>query len=327
MGLPRSAFDSWLVALGVVVVILVIAPPQVSADRGPYRKKVELTATAGDLFVRHKHDWSQVPTGSTVVDVFAPDNDYSYVEFYRQSGKRLVDRQPAPPLTHMWLAPDGSYLVGLSHVKRSNLYQLVVYRGSGHLVHKEHIASQEACFDEAELARFLKLFPKAREPFGEWSRTLGDTTYVDAFRPGARSRMGREAAYALAPYRCPGRYPVSMAESIGNHRRWYHRREPAVRIERRGAKLVAVSLRDLDGTRFAIPVNDDWPQAAPDRSAPSPSAVPSNLPPAPRQNGSAVPRAPSRPTGKTPWWLVGLLAVVVVGGLLVWRSRSPVRVC
>jgi hypothetical protein len=47
-----------------------------------------------------------------------------------------------PALTHLWIAPDSRYVVGLSNLKLHNPYQLVVFTRSGRRVFEKRITAE-----------------------------------------------------------------------------------------------------------------------------------------------------------------------------------------
>jgi hypothetical protein len=124
---------------------LVATSTSAHADRAGYDKVVDLWAAAGTLRAEHHHDWSGATRKarwkmiSSTENPFGADNDYSYLRLRDNATGAELFRRPAPALTHIWVSPNSKYVVGISHVKLWNPYQLVVFSKSGDLLLKRNM--------------------------------------------------------------------------------------------------------------------------------------------------------------------------------------------
>jgi hypothetical protein len=102
-----------------------------------YSGTANLSAETADVRVEHGHDWSNVTDDSrwkmmsTTKNPFTAENTYSYLELREKATGAVVFRRPVPALSYIWISPDAKYVVGISHIKLTNPYQLVVYSRSG----------------------------------------------------------------------------------------------------------------------------------------------------------------------------------------------------
>ena len=106
------------------------------ADSFGYAGVVDLAAVRGRFRVDHHHDWTRNPLRCWTVfcvdqDVFAAENTYSWLVLTDQEGSRQLFRAPVPALTHLWISPDGRFIVGLSNIKLRNPAQVVVFNVRG----------------------------------------------------------------------------------------------------------------------------------------------------------------------------------------------------
>jgi hypothetical protein len=112
-----------------------------------YSKIVDLRAETGVVVAEHHHDWSRATQearwkmDSTTKDPFTAENTYSYLRLLDRASGRELFKKPVPALTHLWISPDSRYVVGLSNVKLSNPYQLVVFSRSGRRILERSITA------------------------------------------------------------------------------------------------------------------------------------------------------------------------------------------
>lgn len=229
-----------------------MASADLRADRVSYSGVHEVTAKQGALTFHHVHDWSSPKVSSLFLDTvhherfFSNANDFSYVEL--REGRKVLFRSPSPALTHLWISPEGRYLVGLSSVRLRNPYQLVVWRRDGTLLHREHISAQVAKVSPEQRRELARRFPKVEQWLAGRYFTVAGSTYVDYFFLGDP----REAAWKfLFPLRVQHPYSVDFSESVTNWIDWFDAENPELAIEPNGRELV-LSLRSPSGKRMSI---------------------------------------------------------------------------
>jgi hypothetical protein len=132
-------------ALGLAV--LLNAPAGVHADAVAYSRVRDLRAESDSVVAEHRHDWSRGTQAArakmmtTTKDPFTADNTYAYLRLVDKGTGRELFKKPVPALTHLWISPDSRYVVGLSNLKISNPYQLVVFDRAGRRLLAESIDS------------------------------------------------------------------------------------------------------------------------------------------------------------------------------------------
>lgn len=131
---------------GVLVsaALVLIAAPALG-DAVGYAKVVDLRAESDGVVLEHHHDWSRATEAARyemitkTKDPFTDANTYAYLRLVDKASGRELFKKPVPALTHLYIAPGGRYLVGLSNLKLWNPYQIVVFSRSGRRVFQKSI--------------------------------------------------------------------------------------------------------------------------------------------------------------------------------------------
>lgn len=183
---------------------------------------------------------------------FSTDNDFSYVEFIDRYGK-VRFHAPAPALTKLWIYRADELFVGLSHIKKNNPYQLVIWRSDGTLLHYQSISAYEiAKLTEAEKHDFEDRFPEAIPLLSNHYFTYNQETYVD-FRNTPYRWEGRK--YLLEHYKSKHPYSNDFFESATNLIEWFNRDITDIKIEK-SENIWTLSLRSPSGITMVIPLTD-----------------------------------------------------------------------
>lgn len=236
----------------------VLAPSGALADSVAYRSKVDISASDTKTAFRHVHDWSSKKVDPLFDDIanhdkfFSAANDFSWVEARDPAGQ-VFFRSPSPALTRLWVSPDSQLFVGLSGIRRSNPYQLVVWRRDGKLLHREHIASEVAKLSTEQRRDLAQKFPEAESFLTKRFFSYGSSNYVDFSIQGIQKKIGMPAWEYLRKLSVPHPYSGDFAESVTNAVIWFDESNPAPRLER-SATGWTLHLRSPGGKQMQIPV-------------------------------------------------------------------------
>ncbi len=129
MGTVVRLTASLLVTVGALCVSL-----PVRADLVAYGSVVDLMVTQGNLRAEHHHDWSK---REAFVRLLSLD-----------TGKEIL-RIDSPPLTTLWISPEGRYVVGLGQIKLDNPDQIFIASRDGSYVHRESMRCSDARIRES----------------------------------------------------------------------------------------------------------------------------------------------------------------------------------
>lgn len=217
-----------------------------------------------DGFVfRHVHDWSW-PDIDKLLDkhggdpkaIFSKDNTFSFVELVNPNGKRLF-RGPSPALTHLWISPDAEYLVGISNVKLSNPYQLVVWRSDGSLVHARHVSFKVAKMTKSDRIEFIRRFPSVEAVVRDDYFVHESTVYLAYWH--LWWALPKDARDYLEDLRVPNPFAKDMSESVTNWVWWFDGQDPAINLERAGDDLF-LTLRSRKGRLIRVCITTEPPK-------------------------------------------------------------------
>jgi hypothetical protein len=242
---------------GILIFFAGLFASTAHADFVGYGGHHEVTATSGALKFHHVHDWDSPKLGPLFSDltrhdlIFSAANDFAFVEL--REGNKVLFRSPSPALTELWISPDTQFFVGLSHIKLSNPYQLVVWRRDGTLLHREHISDEVAKLSPEQRRDFATRFPKAEQFLVGRYFTHGDATFLDYSMLGVPNEIGDAAWDYLYALRVRHPYSDDFAESVTNVVEWFDRKHSELRITQSGAALI-LSLRSPTGKRMTIPL-------------------------------------------------------------------------
>jgi len=226
-----------------------------SADTIGYGGVHEGATTVGGLTFRHRHDWSSPKIRPLFLDLthherfFSAANDFSFVEL--SDGDRLRFRSPSPALTHLWISPDAQFLVGLSNVMLHNPYQLVVWRGDGRVLHREHISARVARLSAEQRREFAARFPDADRLLADRYFTYGGSIYLDYALMGVPNMVGGAAWEFLRQLTVEHPYSEDFSESVTDWVWWFDAKQQDLSIERNGA-APSLIVRSPSGNRIAI---------------------------------------------------------------------------
>ena len=237
------------------ILLAVIAVGSAHGDYAAYGGSHKVTTTSGSLTFRHVHNWDSPKLAPFFSNLrhherfFSAANDFAFVEL--RDGSKILFRSPSPALTHLWISPDGQFLVGLSDIMLRNPYQLVVWQRDGTLLHREHISGEVAKLSLQQRRDFAKRFPKAEQFLAGRYFTQGDATYLDYSILGMPNEIGDAAFNYLFPYRVRHPYSDDFAESVTNVVEWFDPKHPELSLAGNGAALI-LSLRSPTGKRMRI---------------------------------------------------------------------------
>jgi hypothetical protein len=257
---------------------LLAVPRYARSDHSSYAAERDIRVETTGITCRHWHDWSSKTekARATMIasgqDPFGSENNYARVECTAKDGKALF-RAPSPALTELWISPDLRYLVGLSKIRISNPYQLVVYRMDGTLVYRLHVAAFEACYDRVDFAGFYREHPDIRSLLQERAIVRGDKIFIDYEFMNAPSRFGRDNWLALDSKRCRSHLSENIVESVSNWVRWYREPDPGIALDR-DEHGVATGLTVLDPVGAPIKISFREAPAATSIPAPTTSSSP-----------------------------------------------------
>lgn len=240
--------------------LIALATTKLRADTLAYGGRHEFVAISSHYEAVHVHNWDwrksdELHARPDVLDAFFTDanNASSVVVRERATGKAIIDT-PAPALTHLWISPDETLLVGLSNVKLRNPVQLAVWRlPSGQLLWREHIAPQQAELGAEAMADHLLAHPENTATLAAIIRKAGDRYFVDFLQSGMPGRLGESAWANLASHLAPHPYSTNFSDSVTNHVFWYREPNPGLRLDPGAeAGTTQLSLLDPRGIRFRI---------------------------------------------------------------------------
>lgn len=239
--------------------VLQCLPIALRADAVAYGGPHEIIAKEGILTFSHFHNWDAPQVEQLFSDLirherfFSAANNFSFVEL--REGKTVLFRSPSSALTKLWISSDGQYFVGLSSIMLRNPYQLVIWRRDGAVVHREHISSEVAKLSLEQRQEFAKRFPEAERFLSKRYFVYGDSTYLDYRILGVPNNIGSAAWTHLDRLRVPHPYADDFSESVTNIVEWFDRRNPDLKLLRKGHEL-SVSWRSPTGKRVTIIVRE-----------------------------------------------------------------------
>lgn len=225
------------------------------ADFAPYSERHEVTATTGSLTVRHCHDWSSEKVDSLFQDLshheafFTAANDFSFTEL--RDGSKVLFKCPSPALTHVWISPDGQFVVGLSDVMLHNPYQLMIWKRDGSLLHREHISAEVAKLSLEQRREFARRFPKAEKLLERRYFTQRGILYLDYSVLGVPEEIGDAPWDFMDAFRSPHPYSDDFAESATNRVHWFDPKKPEVGLMQKGDGYT-LTLRSPSGKPMTI---------------------------------------------------------------------------
>ncbi|HEY7372529.1 MAG TPA: hypothetical protein VIF57_10255 [Polyangia bacterium] len=242
-------------SLALAAGAVVASPATTRADAKGYDEVRDVVAEDGQLRVVHHHDWSEATRSrrwkmiSGDQDPFSPRNDYSWLTVTDKKTGQTLFRSPVPALTQLWISPDSRYVLGLSHVKLWNPYQVVLFDRAGRLLLKRRIEPEEARFTPADFDKLLRRYPKARAELARLSHREGDAVYVDLDDP----RRLHGAWDALYAHLRPSHLSPNFSGSVTNFVYWFNA-QPKPRLIESEGRPTALELRDPRGQPFQIPI-------------------------------------------------------------------------
>jgi hypothetical protein len=223
------------------------------ADAGPYSGHHQVVATNGSLSVRHTHDWDWqkvdvlIPDFSRNEKIFTPANDFAFTEF--RDGSQVLFKCPSPALTHVWISPDGQFVVGLSDVMLRNPYQLVIWKRDGSLLHREHISAEVAKLTLEQRKDFALRFPEAEKLLAPYYFSRGEALYLDFSE--VYNEIGEVAWKFLDSLRSPHPYSDDFTESVTNSVYWFDPKKPDIGLTQKDGEFT-LTLRSPTGKPMMI---------------------------------------------------------------------------
>ena len=241
-----------------LILASLLAPCGAIADSVAYRGRVDITESNDRIAFRHVHDWSSRKVDALFEDIanhdkfFTAANDFSWVEA-RDARGQVLFRSPSPAFTKLWISPDSQFFVGLSGIRRSNPYQLAVWRRDGQLVHRQHISSEVAKLSPEQRKDFALRFPEAQALLSNRYFSYENATYLDFSIQGMPKKIGMPASDYLRKLSVPHPYSGDFAESVTNSVIWFDDSNPAPRMEQTALGW-SLYLRSPGGKQMEITV-------------------------------------------------------------------------
>ena len=220
--------------------LLTVAGMAVKADLTAYTAVVNLSAAADTFTVRHHHDWSL-------------KKRRAFLEWTSRPDGKVLSRMPTPALTWLGVTNESRYVIGLSHIKLDNPYQLVVYTRDGGLLLQRHITPNVACLTPAGYLELERKHANGMRALREFAWVNTGTVYVDFFRPDASRILGRSLWDELTFNACPHPWLGRVTETVSNFVEWFDEANPSPMIIEDAGKPIAVRLRDPDGRAIEVP--------------------------------------------------------------------------
>jgi hypothetical protein len=245
------------------VVALGTAATFVRADAVGYDRVVDLEAKGDTFFVRHHHDWTGRTSGArakmmtTTQDPFGADNDYAFVSWHSPSGA-VLRKLPSPALTWLGVTADSRYVIGISGIKLTNPYQLVVYDRDGELLLKRHIGATVACLTPDQFQKLRGRLTPVLDRLENRIWRDGDRVYVD-YGDSLSPREHSGIWNALRPHDCRSPFSPAITGSVTNAIHWFDARDPAPTVMEEGGVPVGVRIKDPKGVPFTIPFRLQMP--------------------------------------------------------------------
>lgn len=197
-------------------------------DGAPYNEVARIWAESEELIALHYHDWTDWRALAPIFDdvgrrdrYFTDVNRLAYIELRDKKSGRKLWRRPCPAMTYLWISPDGHYIVGLSKVKISNPYQLVIFNIKGTLLLREHVVATKAALSETELKAFLEKYPDTKRILTPRTKLLGSTNYVDFLDMGMPNAIPEEAWRELYDKQVSNLEFPCASESVTNWVEWF----------------------------------------------------------------------------------------------------------
>lgn len=225
------------------------------ADSGAYSGHHEVVATSGSWTVRHTHDWNWekidvlIPDLSHFDKIFTAANDFASTEL--REGSKVLFKSPSPALTHVWISPDGQFVIGLSDVMLRNPYQLVIWKKDGSLIHREHISAEVAKLSLEQRGEFARRFPKAEKFLASRYFSWRGVSYLDYSITGVPNEIGNAAWKFLDSLRSPHPYSDDFTASVTNCVYWFDPKKPDISLTQKG-NVFTLTLRSPTGKPMSI---------------------------------------------------------------------------
>lgn len=225
------------------------------ADFGAYSGHHEVVATRDSWTVRHAHDWDYqkvdvlIPELSQDDKIFTEANDFASTEL--RDGSKVLFKKPSPALTHVWISPDGQFVVGLSDVMLRNPYQLVIWKKDGSLLHREHISAEVAKLSLEQREEFARRFPKAEKFLASRHFSRRGVLYLDYSLMGVPNEIGEAAWKFLESLRSPHPYSDDFTESVTNSVYWFDPKKPDIGLTQKDGEFT-LTLRSPTGKPMMI---------------------------------------------------------------------------
>jgi hypothetical protein len=115
----------------------------VLADRVAYQGVRDIRVEAGGTVAEHHHNWR---------------TREAYVRLSDSASGTELLRAGSPPLTLLWLSPDGRFLVGFSEIRIANPTQLFVVGRDGSQTYRERVRCNDRRFAQTNCGETVTNF-------------------------------------------------------------------------------------------------------------------------------------------------------------------------
>lgn len=229
------------------------------SDAAGYAGNKAIIVKSNEVTIIHRHDWSGATRKARQKmlwgdhNPFTKQNNYAYIECVNNESHDVIFKTPTPALTHIFITDDSRYILGLSNIKLTNPYQLILLDRSGKMLYFESISPDEAKLGEREYLEFKKRFPKVFKKLikSKLIFKMKDSYYLNYLV----IPLGDKVRSYLFKYLGPSHLSNNFTESETNYIDWYKAPNPEIQLSYNELGMVSViSLLDPAGIRIEIPI-------------------------------------------------------------------------
>jgi hypothetical protein len=226
------------------------------ADFGGYNQSNTILIETEDYIVFHYHDYTyrreseQFNVWITGKDAIFNDslNTYSFIVLMDKKSRDTIFRKPCPALTDLLISENGKYIIGLSKIKYSNPYHLVIYDMKGELIFKKEFNVIERKLSPSELTNLVIKFPQSFSKLID----LGSISisnnyfYIDYLDITIRRDSILYNYLRNLNYDMNHSFP-HMGASVSNWVNWYNLDSPVVEIVENSNGIEKIIILDDEG--------------------------------------------------------------------------------
>ena len=246
-----------------ILIIILGLSINLKADSFAYNDSLKIKTESENYILIHFHDWTENSQKKRFEMItnhqnpFLQDNNYSYVELIDKRTSKTIFKKPTPALTHIEIADDESFIIGVSNIMIWNPYQLIIFDIKGNLIKKRNFSSEEAKLSISEFKEFTELFPEQSRSLDSIGKIyhVGEKVYIDFLNMGMPDKLG-EAWKHLFPYMAKNHLSDNFSETVTNWVFWFDTDNPGIRFVKNEDGLEAISIRDPKGQKIKIFIDE-----------------------------------------------------------------------